>query len=249
LIGQTFSQILGWNDMLLRSQTGHLSLDTTFTTLRSLGEVVANIPNGGPLATPGDPGYVSLNSLRLPYTPGDQVGPDTAFFTAALATRGLGEGAGAEGEAEAQTTTQGAPGAPNNGSLSGTPTQIPPLSDAVTTRSLTLENQSATVLADSGYDVVQNPDVSGPKNPDYLIDGEIFDNYAPSTGNVRNIASTISDKVSSGQASNIVVNLTDSSTTTAALEAQLTNYPVPGLKQVIVIDQSGAVIKLNIKGN
>jgi filamentous hemagglutinin len=112
-----------------------------------------------------------------------------------------------------------------------------------------LENQSATVLADSGYDVVQNPVVPGPKNPDYLINGAIFDNYAPSTGNVRNIASTISDKVTSGQASNIVVNLSDSSATPAALQTQLANYPVPGLKQVIVVDQSGAVIKLNIKGN
>ena len=137
----------------------------------------------------------------------------------------------------------------NNGSLSGTPTQIPPLSDAVTARSLTLENQSANVLANSGYDVVQNPVVPGPKNPDYLIDGAVFDNYAPSTGNVRNIASNISDKVTSGQASNIVVNLTDSSATPAALQTQLTNYPVPGLKQVIVIERSGAVIKLNIKGN
>ena len=39
LIGQTFSQILGWNDMLLRSQTGHLSVDTTFTALRSYRDV------------------------------------------------------------------------------------------------------------------------------------------------------------------------------------------------------------------
>jgi hypothetical protein len=71
--------------------------------LVSLGEVIANIPNGGPFASPGDPGYISANGLKLPYTPGDQVGPGVEFFTAALATRGAGKGAAAEAEAEAAT--------------------------------------------------------------------------------------------------------------------------------------------------
>jgi len=39
LIGQTFSQILGWTDMIERSSSGNLSLDTTFTTLRSYRDV------------------------------------------------------------------------------------------------------------------------------------------------------------------------------------------------------------------
>lgn len=39
LIGQTFSQILGWNDMIERSSSGNLSLDTTFTALRSYRDV------------------------------------------------------------------------------------------------------------------------------------------------------------------------------------------------------------------
>ncbi|WP_141243368.1 hypothetical protein [Bordetella genomosp. 1] len=137
----------------------------------------------------------------------------------------------------------------NKGSLSGLPTRIPPLSDEVTTRSLELENQSAIALAKNGFEVIQNPVVPGPKNPDYLVNGQIFDNYAPSTGNVRNIAHNISDKVAKGQADNIVVNLTDSSATPDALQTQLTNYPIPGLKQVIAIDKTGAVVRLSIKRN
>lgn len=56
-----------------------------------------------------------------------------------------------------------------------------------------------------------------------------------------------SDTLFHGQADNIVVNLKDSPAAPAALQAQLVNYPVPGLQQVIVIDQAGAIFRLNIK--
>jgi len=81
------------------------------------------------------------------------------------------------------------------------------------------------------------------------VNGEIFDNYAPSTGNVRNIASEISNKVLKGQTNNVVVNLSDSSVTPQELQNQLNNYPIPGLKQVIVINKSGEVIPLKIGEN
>ena len=150
------------------------------------------------------------------------------------------EASGASGAPAASTAA---------GSLTGRPTAIPPLSDAATSRALTLENQSASTLSSNGYNVTQNPVVNGPKNPDYLINGEIFDNYAPTTANVRNIASTIEGKVSSGQTDNLVVNLRDSTVSPAALESQLTRFPVAGLKQVIVIDRNGVVSKLTIKGH
>lgn len=63
----------------------------------------------------------------------------------------------------------------------------PPLSDATTTRSLIRENESADILVKKGYNVEQNPVIDGVKNPDYRIDGVIYDNYAPETSNVRNI--------------------------------------------------------------
>jgi filamentous hemagglutinin len=126
------------------------------------------------------------------------------------------------------------------GELTGTPTRIPAAADASEIRSLTRENQSAEILANGGFKVEQNPTVTGPKNPDYRINGEVFDNYAPASSSVRNIASNIEEKVIAGQTNNVVVNLADSSTTLAALQAQLTNYPVSGLKQVIIIDKSGS---------
>jgi filamentous hemagglutinin len=71
----------------------------------SVGQVVANIPNGGPFASPGDPGYISFDGLRLPYTQGDQVGPAIEFLASALITKNAGEGSAAEGEAEGQAAT------------------------------------------------------------------------------------------------------------------------------------------------
>ncbi|WP_241301894.1 hypothetical protein [Burkholderia stabilis] len=111
------------------------------------------------------------------------------------------------------------------------------------------ENQNAVTLKNKEYDVVQNSEVSGPKNPDYINNGQVFDNYAPATGNVGNIATAISNKVSSGQANNIVVNLADSSASPAAIEAQLNSYPIPGLGKVIVIDNLGNIVSIRPKGN
>ena len=146
------------------------------------------------------------------------------------------------------STTEPANTVAAKGTLSGTPTKIPPLSDVATARALNLENESAETLSQNGYNVVQNPTVAGLKNPDYLIDGKIFDNYAPSTNNVRNIATTIEGKVTSGQAPNMVINLTDSAATPAQLQQQLANYPISGLQKVIVIDQSGNVSVINGAG-
>jgi len=136
------------------------------------------------------------------------------------------------------------------GDLTGTRTAINSADDAATVRSLTRENESAATLANNGYNVQQNPPtLSNGKNPDYIINGQVFDNYAPSTGNVRNVADRIGEKVADGQANNVVVNLTDSSITPSALKNQLMNHPISGLKQVIIIDKTGApmVIKFTEK--
>jgi len=129
----------------------------------------------------------------------------------------------------------------STGSLSGSRTQIPPLSDAATTRSLVRENQSADILAGKGFNVEQNPVVDGVKNPDYRVNGEIHDNYAPETSNVRNIWSTVDGKVQAGQTNSVVINLADSNASVEALQTQFANYPIDGLKQVIVIDKSGNI--------
>jgi Contact-dependent growth inhibition CdiA C-terminal domain len=119
---------------------------------------------------------------------------------------------------------------------------IRPNDDAATTRSLQRENESASILARVGYDIEQNPSVPGSKNPDYRIEGRIFDNYAPTTGNARNIASWIQEKVDDDQADRIVLNLADSPVGLGQLSAQLHDWPIAGLKEVIVIDRQGNVL-------
>ncbi|EML1595409.1 hemagglutinin repeat-containing protein [Burkholderia cenocepacia] len=69
--------------------------------LVSLGEVVVNTPNGGPFASPGDPGYISADKFRLPYIQGDQLGADIELLAAMLATRKVGKGGATEAEAVA----------------------------------------------------------------------------------------------------------------------------------------------------
>ena len=52
-----------------------------------------------------------------------------------------------------------------------------------------------------------------------------------------------------GQVDNVVVNLTDSSVSLADLTYQLTTYPIPGLKKVIIIiDKFGNSTLLNFDG-
>ena len=126
----------------------------------------------------------------------------------------------------------------------GRRTRINPGEDAAVQRSLMRENESADVLAHAGYDVEQNPGIVNGRRPDYRIEGRIFDNYAPSTSNPRNIWSEIQNaKVNSGQADRIVLNLEDSSVSIDALRRQFHDWPMPGLREVIVI-RDGSVSHL-----
>lgn len=92
----------------------------------------------------------------------------------------------------------------------GKPTQIPDNHDRDTKRSLERENESAIILAQAGYNVEQNPDVTGYKQPDYKIEGRVFDCYAPKTKKAYNIVNAIANKVNQGQTERIILNLEDS---------------------------------------
>ena len=95
----------------------------------------------------------------------------------------------------------------------------------------------------------QNPPaLPNGKKPDYIINGEVFDNYAPSTSNVRSAWSEIDKKVAKGQVDNVVVNLADTSITPTVLKEQLCNYPIPGLKKIIIIDKSGIPAVIGLGG-
>lgn len=120
---------------------------------------------------------------------------------------------------------------------------IPTRADPETVRSLTRENESALVLARHGYDVEQNPEVSGPKRPDYRIEGNIFDNYAPITASADNIWSAMAKKVKKEQTSRVVLNLDDTTVTTEALRGA--RPPAPGGLQEVLVVRHDTVSRLH----
>nr|QKW93703.1 HNH/ENDo VIi superfamily nuclease [Vitiosangium cumulatum] len=133
-------------------------------------------------------------------------------------------------------TAMGSGGAaPKKGNLTGQPKQPRPNDDKETTRGLERENESARILAENGYDVEQNPLSNSNKQPDYKLNGEYADCYAPSTDNPRNIRDAIARKVNGRQADRIVLNLEDSQVTLEALKKQLLDDPIADLKEIIIV--------------
>ncbi|NVI98770.1 hypothetical protein HV824_11645 [Myxococcus sp. AM009] len=111
------------------------------------------------------------------------------------------------------------------------------------------ENESADVLAREGYQVEQlaQPSTSpSERRPDYKINGFHWDNYAPLGDKPRNMWSWIDEskvnpKGKQQQANRIVLNLKNSKASVGAVRKQFNDYPMPNLKEVIVIDRSGTV--------
>jgi hypothetical protein len=130
------------------------------------------------------------------------------------------------------------------GRLAGQPEEPHPNDDQETTRGRIRENESARTLAENGYDVEQNPlRKTNGKKPDYKLNGEYADCYAPSTDNPRSIRDTIARKVNQRQADRIVLNLDDSHVTVDALMQQLAKDPIADLKNLIVV-KGGRIILL-----
>ncbi|HYO60165.1 MAG TPA: hypothetical protein VEU50_46170 [Archangium sp.] len=129
----------------------------------------------------------------------------------------------------------GAP--PQKGSLTGRPTRPGPNeNDKGNLRAIERENESARLLSEKGYNVEQNPPPNRyGKYPDYKINGDYADCYAPSTSDPHNILRAIGKKVNERQADRIVLNLDDSQVTLEALGKQLLEDPIADLKEIIVI--------------
>ncbi|MCO1581192.1 hypothetical protein M8C13_36125 [Crossiella sp. SN42] len=127
---------------------------------------------------------------------------------------------------------------------SGNPTVSRPGDDEETKRGHLRENEGARTLAKAGYDIMQNPPAKpNGKNPDYFIQGEYWDAYAPGpTKTPRGVASVISDKIEDEQAYRHVINLADSTVNLDELRGQFQNYPIDKLEEIIVIDRDGTVI-------
>jgi hypothetical protein len=116
-----------------------------------------------------------------------------------------------------------------------------------TKRGRRLENEAATTLAQAGYEVEQQPSVPGRKNPDYKIEGKVFDCTSPTAPSVRNIWSRIKvEKVNEGQANRIIINIDapDAQVSVDELRKQFQEHPMPGLKEAKVIGPGGAVVDI-----
>lgn len=144
----------------------------------------------------------------------------------------------------------------------GHPTHIEPDDDIETRRSLELENSGALTIARQGYRIHQNPtraevaqarldtgDVGNPrKDPDYLLEGHVFDCYSPVKPDkaVRGIWAEAKRKVDRGQTQRVVVNLEDWRGNMSALRKQFADWPVEGLKEVKVITRDGEIVQLDL---
>lgn len=82
------------------------------------------------------------------------------------------------------------------------------------------------------------------KNPDYKINGVVYDNYAPKTSNPRSIWTAVKKKVNDEQTNNVVINISDSSVNIGTLKTRFAQFPIDGLENVIVIDKHSNIIFL-----
>jgi len=177
--------------------------------------------------------------------------------TAARAAQtGRAGGAAGERAQDALTHPTGRPG----GTPDGHPTRIGRDEDDDVRRSLTRENDAAVILAGRGFRVRQNPtpgeveqarrltgDTGDPEtNPDFLIEGRVFDCYAPNaTKTPRGIWYEVNKKVVlKRQTQRVVVNLQDWHGDMAGLRRQFGEWPIEGLKEVKVVRPDGGLVQL-----
>ncbi|MEI2394660.1 hypothetical protein [Paenibacillus phytohabitans] len=139
---------------------------------------------------------------------------------------------------------------PNPDAVSnGTRTKIPNNADNATQLSLELENGAADQLAKKGYDIEQNPIVRESdgidlnRDPDFRIEGKIFDCYAPTENkSVRGIWSEVQEKVViKQQTKNVVINLKNWSGDVTGLLEQFKQWEITGLEEVLAITKNGDV--------
>ncbi|SCL59793.1 hypothetical protein GA0070608_2204 [Micromonospora peucetia] len=121
-----------------------------------------------------------------------------------------------------------------------------------------MENECADKVADKGYRVHQNPtkqeianallntsDVVDPdRSPDYLVEGHVFDCYAPTPVPPRSVWSAVTRKVERHQTQRVVLNLKDWRGDLAALQKQFDDWPVPALKELVAVTRNGTIVQI-----
>jgi Contact-dependent growth inhibition CdiA C-terminal domain len=157
-----------------------------------------------------------------------------------------------------RTNPTGVPG----GQPAGAPETIARRANPEAKHGIRAQNDSLQQLADAGYHVIQQPKTTlgrdgrplltdaqqralglDPlKNPDALIEGRVFDAYAPLSNTARGVHRGIADKINDNQAHRLVVNLRESSVTPSELRQFLQANPIANLKEIKVIDQDGRIV-------
>ncbi|MET7380129.1 hypothetical protein ABZT08_15155 [Streptomyces sp. NPDC005526] len=183
---------------------------------------------------------VSIAGAGMANILNDAAGPDRVQ----MSSDGSGGGGGGDWDPAAAERTKPSGQADPNARPRGKPESLSKNDDAETVRAKGREVHSADTLAKQGYDVEQTPGTINGKNPDFRIEGKVFDNYAPTAKNPRSIWTAVQKKVDAGQTERVVLNLGDSDADLGALRSQFQNWPMGGLKEVMVIDRAGNVVHL-----
>lgn len=104
-------------------------------------------------------------------------------------------------------------------------------------------------MAKNGFDIEQNPFVSGVKNPDYKIEGKIFDCYSPTKSDkpVRGIWFEVEDKIKKGQTTRVILNLKIWKGDIVKLQKQFSDWSIEGLEEVMYITKDSKINHLIIK--
>jgi hypothetical protein len=172
----------------------------------------------------------------------DAVGPDRVDMT----SDGSGGGGGGDWDTAAKVDrTKPSGQADPDAKPRGRPESLSKNDNPTTIRAKGREVHSAETLAKQGYDVEQRPGtLPNGRNPDFRIEGKVFDNYAPTASKPRSIWSAVKEKVENDQTDRVVVNLGDSDADLGALRSQFNDWPVSNLKEVMVIDRAGNIVHL-----
>jgi hypothetical protein len=227
------------------------------------GDGDSDPPSGGRPGRPQGGGSESISAAQETVAAEANLGRPGGGAGGRGAPSGDGSGRPAGGRPDGQpddlvTHPTGEPG----GTPDGQPTRIRPHEDEDVRRSLERENSGAAILADRGHQVTQNPspeevaqarqdagDSGRPTSrPDYLVEGRVFDCYAPSQNKgVRGIWTEVAAKVSDDQTQRVVVNLQDWRGNVPDLQRQFNDWPIEKLKEVKVITPDGDVVQITPK--
>jgi hypothetical protein len=171
--------------------------------------------------------------------------PTHGIFNNSASPSPAGEGGSGGGPSKGSEVPGVGPG-PTSPSLPPDPNRMPrgdrTIAHPTKVKALPLrrENESADLLAQKGFDIEQNPEGKpNRKNPDYKVEGEYFDCYAPQTNSLDNIRTKLSDKVAK-QAERLVLYMDDTPLTTIDVADMLRRKPIAGLKEIMVV-QDGRV--------